>query len=93
MATIGGARVLGMDDRIGSLEPGKQADIIAVDMEHSHLTPIYDPYSALVYGANQEDVFFTMVAGEPVYERKVLRTLDLEKINADALAVKEKLRA
>ncbi len=93
MATLSGARVMGMEDRIGSLEPGKQADIIAVDMEHSHLTPIYDPYSALVYGANQEDVFFTMVAGEPIYDRKRLKTLDLEKINTAALAVKEKLRS
>jgi cytosine/adenosine deaminase-related metal-dependent hydrolase len=91
MATLGGARALGMDGRIGSLEPGKQADLIAVDMEHSHLTPIYDPYSALVYGANQEDVFFTMVAGRPIYDRKVLTTLDFDKINSDALSVKEKL--
>ena len=63
-----------MDDRIGTLEPGKQADFIAVDMEYSHFTPIHDPYSALVYGANQEDVFFTMVAGRPLYTRKVLLT-------------------
>lgn len=91
MATLGGAEVLGID-HVGSLEPGKQADIIAVDMEHSHLTPIYDPYSALVYGANQEDVFFTMVAGRPIYERKVMKTMDEEKINADAMEVKEKLR-
>ncbi len=92
MATIGGARALSMEDQVGSLEPGKQADIIAVDMEHSHMTPINDPYAALVYGANQEDVFFTMVAGRPLYERKVLKTLDFEKINAEALAVKEKLQ-
>lgn len=91
MATIGGARAMGMADRIGSLEPGKQADMIAVDMEHSHFTPIYDPYSALVYGANQEDVFFTMVAGRPLYTRKVLLTLDDEEITAKAREAKEKL--
>ncbi len=92
MATLGGARALGMDHQVGTLEPGKQADLIAVDMEHSHLTPIYDPYSALVYGANQEDVYFTLVAGRPLYESKKLNTLDIEKINAESLAVKEKLR-
>lgn len=93
MATLGGARALGMDDLVGTLEAGKQADLIAVDMEHSHLTPIYDPYSALVYGANQEDVFFTLVAGKPLYESKLLNTLDSERISADSLTVKEKLRA
>lgn len=93
MATLGGARALGMDDRIGSLEPGKQADLIAVDMEFSHFTPVYDPYSSLVYGANQEDVFFTMVAGRPMYDKKVLLTLDQDEVTAKALEVKEKLRA
>ena len=88
MATLGGARALGMEDQIGSLEPGKQADFIAIDMEYSHFTPVHDPYSALVYGANQEDVFFTMVAGRPLYTRKVLLTLDDEKITADALDAK-----
>ncbi len=91
IATLGGARALGMEDRIGSLESGKQADLIAVDMEHSHFTPIYDPYSALVYGASQEDVFFVMVGGRPLYEKKVLLTMDEEKVSADARAVKEKL--
>ncbi|MCL4474151.1 MAG: amidohydrolase [Actinobacteria bacterium] len=91
MATLGGARALGMEDRIGSLEPGKQADIIAVDMEYSHFTPIHDPYSALVFGANQEDVFFTMVAGRLLYTRKVFVTLDEEEITKKAREVKDKL--
>jgi len=91
LATLGGARALGMEDRIGSLESGKQADMIAVDMEYSHFTPIHDPYSALVYGANQEDVFFTMVAGRPLYTRKVLVTLDDEEITAKAREAEEKL--
>ncbi len=91
MATLGGARALGMEGRIGSLEPGKQADIIAVDMEYSHFTPIHDPYSALVFGANQEDVFFTMVAGQTLYARKVFVTLDSERITAKAREVKGKL--
>lgn len=93
MATLGGARALGMGGRIGSLEPGKQADLIAVDMEFSHFTPVYDPYSSLVYGANQEDVFFTMVAGRAIYDKKVLLTVDKEEVTSKALEVKEKLRA
>ena len=92
IATLGGARALGLDGRIGTLEPGKQADMIAVDMEYSHFTPIHDPYSALVYGANQEDVFFAMVAGRIIYDKKVLLTMDEEKNSVEAQAVKEKLR-
>lgn len=91
MATIGGARAMGLEDRIGTLEPGKQADFIAVDMEYSHFTPIHDPYSALVFGANQEDVFFTMIAGRKLYDRKVLLPLDEEEIASRAMEVKEKL--
>jgi len=93
LATLGGARALGMDHLIGSLEPGKQADIIAVDTEFSHFTPVYDPYSALVFGANQEDVFFAMIAGRTLYDKKVLVTMDEEEINSRATGVKEKLRA
>ncbi|MCX5855406.1 MAG: amidohydrolase, partial [Deltaproteobacteria bacterium] len=52
MATIGGARVLGMADRIGSIGPGKEADIILVDMRKPHLTPLYNPFSHLVYAAS-----------------------------------------
>ncbi|MEK7817952.1 MAG: amidohydrolase [Actinomycetota bacterium] len=91
MATMSGAAALGMDDRIGSLEAGKQADMIAVDMEYSHFTPVNDPYSSLVYGASQDDIFFTMVAGNPIYDKKVFTTLDGREINARAEEVKKKL--
>ncbi len=73
MATLGGAQVLGLDDLVGSLDKGKRADLIAVDMEYSHFAPIDDPVSALVYGANQEDVFFSMIDGNIVYSRKKVR--------------------
>lgn len=92
MATLGGARVLGLEDSIGTLEPGKRADIIAVDMENSHFWPIDDPVSSVVYGANQEDVFFTMIDGRVVYDKKVFPGVDAAKITADATAVRGKLR-
>jgi 5-methylthioadenosine/S-adenosylhomocysteine deaminase len=92
MATLGGAQVLGTDGLVGSLEPGKKADIIAVDMEYSHFAPIDDPTSALVYGANQEDVFFTMIDGRIVYDKKVFREIDAEAITREAGAVRSKLR-
>ena len=52
-----------MDDEVGSLEPGKQADIIAVDLSKSHQMPTHYPYSTLVHTANQENVLMTMVGG------------------------------
>ena len=69
MATIGGARALRMDDVIGSLEIGKLADIVAVDMSSSHQTPTTDPVSALVNTTSASDVCMTMVGGKVLYER------------------------
>lgn len=63
MATSGGARALGMEDRIGSLEPGKRADLILVSSEESHLNPIHDAVSLLVYAATRADVKSVMVEG------------------------------
>ena len=64
MATINGARALKMEDRIGSLEVGKQADIILVDMQRPHNVPAHDPVAALVYSAQGADVTHVMVAGD-----------------------------
>src|SRR5207237_4500700 len=68
MATMGGARALGMQDHIGSLEAGKQADIIAVRADGLATAPCYDPYSTLVYSATARDVRMTMIGGGVVYE-------------------------
>jgi cytosine/adenosine deaminase-related metal-dependent hydrolase len=92
IATLGGAEALGMQDQIGSLEPGKFADFIAVDVAGSHFAPIDDPYSALVYGANQEDVRLTVVGGRPLYRDRVFTDLDAEAVRSAALRVREKLR-
>jgi 5-methylthioadenosine/S-adenosylhomocysteine deaminase len=91
MATLEGARALRMDDRVGSLEPGKSADIIAVDLSHSHQAPIRNPYGALVHTCNQEDVFFTMVGGRVLYDRGTYQTLDTERIVARADEMRSKL--
>ena len=76
MATIWGARALRMGDRIGSLEAGKEADILAVDLSLSHQIPTQDPYGAIVHGANQENVMMTMVGGRMLYDREGPRLLD-----------------
>lgn len=71
MATLGGARVLGLDQRIGSLAVGKQADIIAINLRQPHLVPLYDPYSTLVYNARGSDVIHVMVGGVLRIENRI----------------------
>lgn len=91
MATLGGARCLGLDDQIGSLEPGKQADLIAIDASHSHQMPMTDPYSNIVYTVNQEDVMLTIVAGRIVYENSTWFTIDRDRVVASVDSVRGKL--
>ncbi len=93
LATIHGARALGMEDEIGSLEAGKRADIIAVDLSSSpHMVPTADPYSALVHTANQKDVLATMVAGRMLFDRGEYLTVDKERALARAQEIRDKLR-
>jgi 5-methylthioadenosine/S-adenosylhomocysteine deaminase len=93
MATIGGARALGLGDRIGSIEPGKRADVIVVSTAGARQTPLYDPISHLVYVAHGDDVTTTIVNGQVLMrERKVL-TLDPAVVLKDARAAAEQVRA
>jgi len=77
MATIEGAKALGMGDVTGSLEPGKMADIIIVDTNKPHLTPMYNPYSHIVYAARGNDVSHSIINGQLVMEDRRLLTMDL----------------
>jgi 5-methylthioadenosine/S-adenosylhomocysteine deaminase len=83
MATIEGARALGLADRIGSLEPGKEADVILIDTRQPHLTPLYHPASHLVYAARGGDVSTSIINGQIVMENRELRTLDRERVMED----------
>ncbi len=91
MATLGGAQVLGLDDKVGSLEIGKRADIIAVDISEAHEAFGRDPYSLLVYWANQENVMMTMVDGKILYREGNFYSLDSEGIISKTRKVKKKL--
>jgi 5-methylthioadenosine/S-adenosylhomocysteine deaminase len=71
LATLGGARVLGMADRVGSLAPGKQADLAVVSLEEGVLWPVEDPVASLVLGGSPERVAATLVAGEDRYRRGI----------------------
>ena len=92
LATIGGARVLGMERQIGSLEPGKRADLITVSMTAARQTPDYDPVSHLVYVTRGDDVRTTIVNGTILMRDRVVRTLSAATVVADANALAEKVR-
>jgi 5-methylthioadenosine/S-adenosylhomocysteine deaminase len=84
MATLGGARVLGLEEVTGSLAPGKEADLIIVELQQPHLTPLYDPYSHLVYAAAPGDVQQVMVQGQWLLQDRQFLTLDWEEIMEQA---------
>jgi 5-methylthioadenosine/S-adenosylhomocysteine deaminase len=84
MATREGARALGLEDEIGSIEAGKRADLILVDRRRPHLAPDSDPWSTLVYAARGIDVRMTMVDGELLVDEFALTRMDPGQIAADA---------
>jgi 5-methylthioadenosine/S-adenosylhomocysteine deaminase len=84
MATREGARALGMETEIGSIEVGKRADLILVDRDRPHLAPDRDPWSTLAYGAKGTDVRLTMVDGEVLMQDFRLVRADVEEIAATA---------
>ena len=94
MATMGGARVIGMEKEIGSLEPGKKADLILLDMLQPHAHPIYNIYSLLVYSMKAADVESVMVDGKFIMRDRKLLNLDEKsiygKIEEVALRIREK---
>jgi 5-methylthioadenosine/S-adenosylhomocysteine deaminase len=93
MATIRGARALGMDKQIGSLEPGKRADVIVVSMASARQTPMYAPLSHLVYATHGDDVQTTIVNGKVLMRDRKVMTLDEAAILKEARGWAEKVRA
>jgi 5-methylthioadenosine/S-adenosylhomocysteine deaminase len=92
MATIDGARALGLDKKIGSLEVGKRADLIVVSMTGARQTPMYNPVSHLVYVCRGGDVTTTVVNGRVLMRDRRMRTLDERVVLADARALARKVR-
>jgi len=83
MATLGGARALGLDSRIGSLEPGKAADIIAIDLTVPELLPCYDPVSHLAYAVGREHVTDAWIAGRRCLKDRRPATIDMEALTVE----------
>lgn len=96
MATIEGAKALGMERTTGSLEIGKKADIIIIGLSKPHLTPLYSEYSHLVYAASGADVDTVIINGKVVMENRRLLTINEEevmhKVREIAVKVKQSLR-
>jgi 5-methylthioadenosine/S-adenosylhomocysteine deaminase len=80
MATIRGARALGIDDRVGSLEVGKLADIIAVDLSQPESQPVYNPISQLVYASNGSEVSHSWINGNQVLENRKPVGIDTQSL-------------
>ena len=88
-ATLEGARALGLGDRIGTIEAGKEADLIAIDLRAPHLVPVHDPYTSVVFSAGRSDVRHVLVAGQPVViDREPVR-LDAHDVMAAAIRIVE----
>jgi Cytosine deaminase and related metal-dependent hydrolases len=83
MATKAGAKALGLDGKIGQLKAGMEADIILVDVHKSHLTPLNDPFSALVYATQASDVDTVLCQGRVLMQGRNLMTLDHDQVIRD----------
>lgn len=92
MATIDGARALGIDHLVGSVEVGKRADLIALDLDAPHLIPMYDPFAQLVFAAGRSDVSDVWVDGEQVIAARKSTRLDYQELRSAVLAKTEGLK-
>jgi 5-methylthioadenosine/S-adenosylhomocysteine deaminase len=92
MATLGGATALGMENDIGSLEPGKQADVIAVDLSGLSHAPCYDPESHLVHVTGRDQVSDAWIAGERLLADGMLTRLDSKELASRARFWQDRLQ-
>ncbi|AGH81167.1 chlorohydrolase/deaminase family protein [Psychromonas sp. CNPT3] len=92
MATMGAARALHMEDKIGSLEVGKLADVIVIDTKAPNMIPMYNPYSVLVYSANSANVRHSIIAGKLIMEDRKMLTVNEKEIITEAIAFTKKVR-
>ncbi len=91
LATLGGAEALGLGSSIGSLETGKEADIIVVDLSKPHCVPVFSPVDALVYCARGSDVLLTSVAGEVLFEEGKIAGMEESALGRHIEGVRGKL--
>jgi 5-methylthioadenosine/S-adenosylhomocysteine deaminase len=92
LATLGAAEALRIDDRVGSLDVGKCADIIALDLSNSNQAPTHDPNSAVVHTVTQDNILMTMIGGRVLYDGKHLHEVDVQRVFARVEEMRLKLR-
>ena len=92
MASIEGAKAMGLDKRVGSLEVGKRADIMALDLQQPSFCPLYNPISNMVYSALGNEVSFVMCEGKVLMESYQLKTLDEQKILKESELFAQKIK-
>lgn len=93
MATIGGAKVLSLEDKIGTIEEGKKADLVIIETESVNMQPIFDYYSAIVYSANPSNVDTVIVNGKVVVKNKKIVSGDFKKIRKELIMLKDKIKS
>jgi 5-methylthioadenosine/S-adenosylhomocysteine deaminase len=91
MATIDGARAIGQDDRLGSLEPGKQADLFIFDPLRVKSVPVLDPVASLVFSSGEQNIVTTVVAGQVVLDEGRIVTVDEAALLLEAQAAAERV--
>jgi 5-methylthioadenosine/S-adenosylhomocysteine deaminase len=87
LLTIGGARVLGLESRIGSLEPGKRADVVCLGVDEPHAVPVFDPYAHIAYAARASDVTHVVVDGRVVVRGGRVTSVDERAVIAEARSI------
>ena len=92
MVTVGGAKIMGLEDEIGTIEVGKKADIIVVDLQSPHLIPLYNPMSTIVYSANGSDVKDVIVNGQVLMKDRTFQTLNPDEIFEKVTAISREIR-
>ena len=92
MATVWGAEVLGLERDIGTIEVGKKADIIIIDLEKPHLVPLYSPFSSLVYSANGADVRDVIINGQILMRDRKFQTIDTDQIMAEVKSISGRIK-
>jgi len=92
MATKGSAKVLGLEKQVGTLEPGKKADLISLDLNQPHLIPMYNVYSHLVYAASAADVTLSVINGRVVMRDRQVLTIDVDRVMAEVRTIAKKIK-
>lgn len=92
MATLGGAKAMGLDDRIGTLEVGKDADLVAISLKGIHQQPIHDIHASILFASSASDIVMTMVAGKEVYRDGQVQNIDEIELKAEVKKITNKMK-